>query len=105
MGFVFFIGAIVLAGFLWLVILFIACLILFVFIPCLTIAIINLVKGIKNHWPLRNTIPLIITGSIATIFIVLLTMYFVWRFGYYQDPTATSSASQAANQLLFLIKL
>ena len=54
--------------------------ILFVFIPCLIIAIINLVKGIKNHWPKRNLIPLIITGTIDILFILLIMMYLSWRF-------------------------
>ena len=41
-----------------------------IFVPCLIISIVNLVKGIKNHWPKRNIIPLAITGSIVTLFVV-----------------------------------
>ena len=77
MGFVFFIFAFILgiAGvFLFLIIIGA---ILFIFLPCLIIAIINLVKGIQNHWPKRNLIPFIITSSIASIFILLFTIYAV----------------------------
>ena len=101
-----FIGIFFVGILLWVVVIAIAALILFVFIPCLIIAIINLVKGIQNNWPKRNVIPLAITGSISIIFILLLTLYLIWRFGFYQDPYATSSsASQVAEQLRFLLGL
>ena len=100
-----FIGIFFVGWLLILILIAIACLILFVFIPCLIIAIINLVKGIQNNWPKRNVIPLAITGTISLIFIILLTWYFIWRFGFYQDPYATSSSSEIANQLRFLLRL
>ena len=101
-----FIGILFVGALLWVVLVFIAILILFVFIPCLIIAIINLVKGIQNHWPKRNIIPLAITGSISMIFILLIIWYFVWRFAIYQDPYATtSSAQELARQLTVLFKL
>ncbi len=76
-----------------------------IFIPCLIIAIINLVKGIQNHWPKRNVIPLAITGSISLIFIILFTIYFVWRIALHQAPTTTSSNPEMLHQLFFLLKL
>ena len=90
---------------LWFVLVIIALVVLFIFIPCLIIAIINLIKGIKNNWPKRNIIPLAITGPIALIFIILFTVYFIWRFGFYVDPNATSSSIQIVSNLLFLPKL
>ena len=68
MGFVFFIFAFILgiAGvFLFLIIIGA---ILFIFLPCLIIAIINLVKGIQNHWPKRNLIPFIELSKKTPIF-------------------------------------
>jgi hypothetical protein len=86
---------------LWFVLIIIAIAVLFIFIPCLIIAIINLVKGVKNNWPKRNIIPLAITGSIALIFIILFTIYFIWRFGFYVDPNATSSSAEMLRASLF----
>ena len=90
---------------LWFVLVIIALAVLFIFVPCLIIAIINLVQGVKNNWPKRNIIPLAITGSIALIFIILFTIYFVWRFGFYVNPNATSSSAQIVGNLLFLPRL
>lgn len=89
----------------WVALALIVLAILFIFIPCLIIAIFNLVKGVKNNWPKRNIIPLAITGSIALIFIILFTIYFVWRFGFYVNPNATSSSAQIVGNLLFLPRL
>lgn len=100
-----FIGIFVVGWLLVFLIIAIACLILFVFIPCLIIAIINLVKGIQNNWPKRNVIPLAITGSISLIFIFLIMFYLIWRFAVYQNPYTTSSSLQSANNLLIWLGL
>ncbi len=100
-----FIGIFLVGWLLVFILIVIACLILFVFIPCLIIAIINLVKGIQNNWPKRNVIPLAITGSISLIFILLFIWYFIWRFTIYQDPQATSSSLESANNLLIWLGL
>ena len=100
-----FIGIFVVGWLLVFLIIVIACLILFVFIPCLIIAIINLVKGIQNNWPKRNVIPLAITGSISLIFILLFVWYLIWRLAFYQDSNATSSSLQSANNLLIWLGL
>ena len=91
----------------WIAIIIIACAILFVFIPCLIIAIINLVKGIKHHWPKKNVIPLAITGSISSLFIIaFFVILFLALFAYLANPTDTSSSSaEIANNLLFLPRL
>ena len=102
MGFVFFLFA---GWLLILVIILVACVILFVFIPCLIIAIINLVKGIKNHWPKRNIIPLAITGTITLIFVFLFIWFLIWRFTVYQEPSTTSSSLESANNLLIWLGL
>ena len=100
-----FLGILVVGVLLWFIIILIACAILFVFVPCLIIAIINLVKGINHHWPKRNIIPLAITGPIVLIFISLFIVYLVWRFGYYVDPYSTSSSAQVVTTLQFLFRL
>ena len=100
-----FFGILLVGILMWLVIILIACAILFIFIPCLIISIINLVKGINNNWPKRNIIPLAITGSIVVIFIALFIVYFVWRFGYYVDPRTTDSSAQIVSNLQFLLRL
>ena len=100
-----FIGIFLVGWLLVFILIVIACLILFVFIPCLIIAIINLVKGIQNNWPKRNIIPLAITGPIVLIFISLFIVYLVWRFGYYVDPYSTSSSAQVVTTLQFLLRL
>ena len=48
---------------------------LFVFLPALIVSIINLVKGIRNHWPKINIILLIVFGTIALTFIALATAF------------------------------
>ena len=100
-----FLGILVVGVLLWFIIILIACAILFTFVPCLIIAIINLVKGINHHWPKRNIIPLAITGPIVLIFISLFIVYLVWRFGYYVDPYSTSSSAQVVTTLQFLLRL
>ena len=100
-----FLGILVVGVLLWFIIILIACAILFIFVPCLIIAIINLVKGINHHWPKRNIIPLAITGPIVLIFIGLFIVYLVWRFGYYVDPYSTSSSAQVVTTLQFLLRL
>lgn len=100
-----FLGILVVGALLWFIIILIACAILFIFVPCLIIAIINLVKGINHHWPKRNIIPLAITGPIVLIFISLFIVYLVWRFGYYVDPYSTSSSAQVVTTLQFLLRL
>ena len=49
----------------------IVAIILFVFIPCLIIFIINLVNGISKKWPKRHLIPTIITGIVLSVVITL----------------------------------
>lgn len=76
--------------------------ILGIFIPCLIISVVNLVKGIKNHWPKRNIIPLAITGSIVTLFVVLfIVLYIKASFA----SGAGTGSSSAMNAVRFLLKL
>ena len=99
-----FFGIIIVMWLFILILVVIGCLILFVFIPCLVIAIINLVQGVRHDWPKRNIIPLAITGSISIIFIILITLYLVWRFSIYQEPTYdSSSSSEMALSLYYLL--
>ena len=82
MGFLFFIFGL---AFLWFLVL----IVLFVFVPCFIIALINLIKGAKNGWPKRNVIPLIITGSICVL-IILLGVY-LWATGRASASDTSSS--------------
>ena len=89
----------------WIALALIVLAILFIFIPCLIIAIVNLVKGIKNHWPKRNIIPLAITGSIVILFIALFIVLYI-RSVYASVPVDdTSASSSAVTALRFLLKL
>ena len=93
--------------FIWIAVILIICAILFIFIPCLIIAIINLIKGIKHHWPKRNIIPLAITGSISMLFILAFIVFLILALCVYlMNPTGTSgSSAEIANNLLFLLRL
>ena len=93
--------------FIWIAVIIIACAILFIFIPCLIIAIINLVKGIKHHWPKRNIIPLAITGSISMLFILAFIVFLILALCVYlMNPAAASSSSaEIASSFLFLLGL
>ena len=76
-----------------------------IFVPCLIISIVNLVKGIKNHWPKRNIIPLAITGSIVTLFVVAFIVVCI-RSAFAGNPAnGTSASSSAVTALRFLLKL
>ena len=63
---------------LWTAIMLFIIMILIVFVPSLVIAIINLVQGVKRHWPKKNIILLSIFGSIAGIFIIAWFMAFLF---------------------------
>jgi heme exporter protein D len=93
--------------FIWIAVALIICAILFIFIPCLIIAIINLVKGIKHHWPKRNIIPLAITGPISMLFILAFIAFLILALCVYlMNPTdAGSISSQIASSLLLLLGL
>ena len=87
----------------WIAIAIIALAILFIFIPCLIIAIVNLVKGPKNHWPKRNIIPLAITGPIALLFIIVITIFLICALcAYIANPDGFSSSSA---QIVTIINL
>ena len=67
-----------------------------IFIPCLIISIVNLVKGIKNHWPKRNIIPLAITGSIVTLFVTAFIVICIQSAFAGTPANGTSSSAQIA---------
>ena len=99
-----FFGIFIVAWLLVLILIIIGCIILFVFIPCLIISIVNLVNGIRHHWPRRNIVGLAITGSITAIFLTLFTIYFIWRFTIYVPPeNDVSSSSEMATALYYLL--
>lgn len=100
-----FMGIFLVGILLWVVVIAIICVVLAIFVPCLIISIVNLVKGIKNHWPKRNIIPLAITGSIVILFIALFIVLYI-RSVYASVPVDdTSAASSAVTALRFLLKL
>ena len=75
--------------------------ILSIFIPCLIISIVNLVKGIKNHWPRRNIIALAITGSIVTLFVVAFIVVCIQ--GAFAGTPANGTSSSAQIALLYFM--
>ena len=79
--------------------------ILGIFIPCLIISIVNLVKGIKNHWPKRNIIPLAITGSIVTLFVVAFVVVCIQSAFAGTPANGSGASSSAVTALRFLLKL
>ena len=93
----------------WIALALIVLAILFIFIPCLIIAIINLVKGAKNKWPKRNVIPLVITGPISILFLLAITIFLIAALVIYiTNPslaTSSTSSSQIASSLLLLLGL
>ena len=100
-----FMGVLFLSGIVMIIFFIIVALFLFVFVPCVIIAIINLVKGIKNHWPKRNLIPFIITTSISSIFILLIIIACISKAADGQTSSSASSAIQSANLLLISLGL
>ena len=99
-----FFGILIVSWIMMMIILFVVAVFLFVFIPCLIISIINLVKGIQNHWPKRNVIPLAITGSVVVLLFVISITFAIVLFLTYQmsienGEEATSSV-YIVNQIL-----
>lgn len=103
-----FFGILIVSWIMMIIIFFVVAVFLFVFIPCLIISIINLVKGIQNHWPKRNIIPLAITGSVVVLLFVIFITFVVVLILTYQMPIddgeeATSSV-YIVNQILDFIE-
>ena len=98
-----FFGIFIVMWLLIIILIVIGCLLLFVFIPCLVLAIINLVQGVKHNWPKRNIVLLSITGTISVIFIILIAYYLVWRFTNYVPPYEDGSTSEMATSVVYLL--
>lgn len=100
-----FMGILLVGILLWVVVIAIICMILAIFVPCLIISIVNLVKGIKNHWPKRNIIPLAITGPISILFLLAITIFLIAALVVYiTNPSfGTSSSSSAQIALLYFM--
>ena len=103
-----FMGILVLAWVAMLIIIAMVCVFLFVFVPCLIIFIINLVKAIKNKWPKRNIVAVIITGIVLSIIlsvsIALVLLIALSNEGSGQVETSSSEAAIALQYLLLQIK-
>ena len=95
-----FIGIFVVAWLLVLILIGIGCILLFVYIPAIVIAIIGLVKGVKNNWPRSSKIMVSVSAPFVIIITTLLLMYIVWRImnptAPNYDVTSSSSAISAA---------
>ena len=100
-----FMGIFLVGILLWVVVIAIICVVLAIFVPCLIISIVNLVKGIKNHWPKRNIIPLAITGSIVILFIALFIVLYIKSVYAGVPVDDTSVSSSAVNILRIIVKL
>ena len=76
----------------------------FVFIPCLIIFIINLVKGIKNHWPKRNMTGVITTGIVLSVIVAFMVGFAVMIAVVNNNAEqASPSTSEAAIALCYLL--
>ena len=76
--------------------------ILFVFIPCLIIFIINLVKGITHKWPKKNLVGTIITGIIlGTIICFTIALAIIIGILQADNEQAVTSSSEAAIALQY----
>ena len=89
----------------WIALALIVLAILFIFIPCLIIAIINLVKGAKNKWPKRNVIPLVITGPISILFLLAITIFLIAALVVYITNPSFASSSSSSAQIVSTINL
>ena len=80
------------------------CVLLFVFIPCLIIFIINLVKGIIHKWPKRNIVGVVITGiilgTLITGYLVLMLISAIIEAGQGASEVTSSEAAIAMQYLL-----
>ena len=100
-----FIGIFVVAWLLVLILIAIGCILLFVYIPAVVIAIVGLVRGVKNHWPRSSIIMVSVSSPFVIVITTLLLMYLVWRI---MNPTApnydvSSSSSAISAALTYLI--
>ena len=98
-----FFGIFIVMWLLILILIVIGCALLFVFIPCLVLSIIALVKGVKNNWPRWTKILLPIVGSITIIFIILISVYLVWRFAIYIPPTYEDGSTSEMATIIYCL--
>ena len=72
-----------------------------VFIPSLIIALINLIQGIRRHWPKRNIVLVSIFGSMAGFFI--LATLIIWLLAVVTDISNMNNSSSEMISLLFAL--
>ena len=97
-----FIGIFFVAWLLVIILIGVAFVFFFIYIPAVVLAIINLVQGVKHNWPKRNIIFVSVTAPIVIIITALLIYYFVWRFTIYVPPYGDSSSSDVTDQAYFV---
>lgn len=96
-----FIGVFALAWVAFMIFLIIVGTFFFVFLPALIVAIINLVKGIRNHWPKINIILLIVFGTIALTFIVLASsLGLLILLARLTSPAESENTACVVNQII-----
>ena len=98
-----FIGIFVVMWLLIIILIGVAFVFFFIYIPSLVLAIINLVQGIKRNWPKRNIIFLSVTAPIVVIITGLIIWYLVWRFCVYVPPYTDSSSSADITSQAYLV--
>ena len=90
----------------WLVIIIligVAFVFFFIYVPAIVLAIINIVQGSKHNWPKRNIIFVSVTMPIVVIITGLIIWYFIWRFTIYVPPYSdSSSGADIASQAYFV---
>ena len=93
-----FIGIFLVMWLLILILIVVGFILLFIYIPAIVLGIINLVQGVKHHWPKRNVVIVSITAPIVFIITGLITWYFIWRFNFYVPPYDDSSSADVVSQ-------
>ena len=92
-----FIGIFFIAVLFWI---FLAALVIVV-LPSFIIALVNLIQGIKHHWPRKNIVLLSIFGSIAGTFILFLLLVFL--LSSFSDINNVNSSSNEMISLIFAL--
>ena len=95
-----FFGILILAWVFWMILIFVICVIVFVFIPSLIVAIINLILGIKHHWPKHNVILLSVFGGIVVLLFIIGELFALLLTFAHSSNTTSSESVETVTLLL-----
>ena len=95
-----FFGILILSWVAMMIFIFVLCVVVFVFIPALIVSIINLILGIKNHWPKINTILFSVFGSIALLLLTVGISFALVLALFHPNNAAEGESVEAVTLLL-----